>query len=333
MEMTIFFPALLLICSLSTAQLQAAAAANEIISHLRQTDAGNLSDNQQTFTQDINAVLREMSASLAGLKVEMRYLQRDYEAKTRELELQKDELDKLKQQYQAQAGELSSVKALTNITEDQVEALRREGEVKTKELEVQKKELDKLKEQHQAHAGELLRVQTRANGTETKVEALRREGKVKQVAFSASLMSSGNYGETGPFNTHTPLVFRYVATNIGNAYNPNTGFFTAPVRGAYHFELYIYGHGHASHPPGAVLTKNGEHIVIAYEHQSSGVVKATNGVTLLLEIGDIVFCVSGKTHGFMITKIVTQPSVVTCFSPCEQQAVLIATMNSATYQN
>ncbi|XP_014874208.1 complement C1q-like protein 4 [Poecilia latipinna] len=169
-----------------------------------------------------------MSASLAGLKVEMRYLQRDYEVKTREVEL--------------------------------------------------------LKQQYQAHAEELLRVQTRANGTETKVEALRREGEVKRVAFSASLLTSGSI-TIGPFNSHTPLVFKNVVSNIGNAYNPNT----APVRGAYHFELYIYGPGHASHSTGAVLTKNGEHIVMSYEHQPSHYAKSANGVTLLLEVGDLIF--------------------------------------------
>lgn len=45
---------------------------------------------------------------------------------------------------------------------------------------------------------------------------------VKQVAFSASLMASAS-GNVGPFNTQTPLVFRHVVANIGNAYNPNTG--------------------------------------------------------------------------------------------------------------
>ncbi|XP_071331093.1 uncharacterized protein [Trachinotus anak] len=240
------FPLLLLVCSLSTAQLQTESD-NEIIPHGKQTESqgrepANASDHQRTCTQDIHAVLREMSALLAEQRVEIRHLQRENEAQAaqlRELELQKTHLDELKQQVQAQSGDLTTIKARTNLTENQVEALKREREV-------------------------------------------------KQVAFSASLLASGS-GTVGPFNTHTALVFRHVVANIGNAYNPNTGFFIAPVRGAYHFEFYIGAHGHPSHPSGAVLVKNGQHIFIAYEHQTSHYGSSANGVTLLLEVGDVVF--------------------------------------------
>ncbi|XP_028439121.1 uncharacterized protein LOC114558971 isoform X2 [Perca flavescens] len=281
MEMTMCFPLLLLICSLSMAQLQTESD-NNIIPHGNQAgsqvrEPTNASDHQQTCTQDIHAVLREMSASLAEQRVEMRHLQRENEAqaaKLNELELQKTEVerqktevDKLKQQIQAQAAELITLKARSNVTEIQVEALKRDGEVQT---------------------AELITMKARTNVTENQVEALKRDGEVKQVAFSASLLASGS-GTLGPFNTHTPLTFRYVITNIGNAYNPNTGFFIAPVRGAYHFEFYIGADGANSHASAVVLVKNGEHICIAYEHQTSGYGSSAKGTTLLLEVGDVVF--------------------------------------------
>uniref|UniRef100_A0A3B5R8P7 C1q domain-containing protein n=1 Tax=Xiphophorus maculatus TaxID=8083 RepID=A0A3B5R8P7_XIPMA len=109
----------------------------------------------------------------------------------------------------------------------------------------------------------------------------------KQLAFSASLLASGS-GYTGPFNTDITLIFRNVVTNIGNAYNPNTGLFTAPVRGVYHFDFHIHGHG-STNPTSAVLVKNGEQIFTSWTHQPAGAQKASNGVSLLLEIGDVVF--------------------------------------------
>ncbi|XP_039460998.1 cerebellin-1-like [Oreochromis aureus] len=202
-------------------------------------ETAQTSDPEQTCKPDINSVLREMSALLAELKAEVRHLQKENEAQA----------------------------------------------AKVRELELQKTELDKLKEQHQAQGGELITIKSRANITENQVEALKREAEVKRVAFSAT--GSGS-GDIGAFNTHVPLVFKYVVSNIGNAYNSHTGSFTAPVRGAYHFEFYVFGHH--PHPTGAVLVKNGEHIFIAYEHSSSPhSVSSSNGVTLLLEVGDVVF--------------------------------------------
>ncbi|XP_038126124.1 uncharacterized protein LOC119773268 [Cyprinodon tularosa] len=249
METIMIFQLFLLICSFSTALLQSDSQ-NEIISHLKQTESqtegtGTLSDPQQRCTQDINAVLREMSASLGGLKVGMEYLQMDNEAKTKEIEL-------LKEQDQVQAAKVR-----------------------------------KLEQQYQAQAEELISVKARANNTEDQVEVLSKEGKEKRVAFSASLLASGG-GHIGPFNTQRPLVFRNVVANIGNAYNPDTVFFIAPVRGAYHFEFYLHGGGHASHTTGAVLVKNGKPFFTASAHQPSYSVSPSNGVTLLLEIGDVV---------------------------------------------
>uniref|UniRef100_A0A3B5LWF7 C1q domain-containing protein n=1 Tax=Xiphophorus couchianus TaxID=32473 RepID=A0A3B5LWF7_9TELE len=111
---------------------------------------------------------------------------------------------------------------------------------------------------------------------------------VKRVAFSASLLDLGS-NTFGPFNTFTTLVFRNVVTNIGNAYNRNSGFFVAPVKGAYHFEFYICGPGSPSHLVSAVLVRNGEHIFIATETQPSHLAAAGNAATLLLEVGDVVF--------------------------------------------
>uniref|UniRef100_A0A3B3YIC7 C1q domain-containing protein n=1 Tax=Poecilia mexicana TaxID=48701 RepID=A0A3B3YIC7_9TELE len=110
----------------------------------------------------------------------------------------------------------------------------------------------------------------------------------KHLAFSASLLASGQ-GHTGPFNTHITLIFKRVVTNIGNAYNRETGLFTAPVRGVYHFEFYIYGGGSSTNPTSAELVKNGEKIFMSWTSQPTGGQKASNGVSLLLEIGDVVF--------------------------------------------
>uniref|UniRef100_A0A8C5EFK0 Complement C1q-like protein 4 n=1 Tax=Gouania willdenowi TaxID=441366 RepID=A0A8C5EFK0_GOUWI len=139
-----------------------------------------------------------------------------------------------------------------------------------------------------AQAAELVTIKTKANITEKQVEALRKDREVRKVAFSTSLRTFGN-GHTGAFNTETNLIFKHVFENIGNAYNPHTGLFTAPVRGVYHFEFYIHGHGDSLHVMSAALVKNEQQICTAHVSQSSGGLSASNGVTLLLKVGDVVF--------------------------------------------
>uniref|UniRef100_A0A3P8NX49 C1q domain-containing protein n=1 Tax=Astatotilapia calliptera TaxID=8154 RepID=A0A3P8NX49_ASTCA len=203
MEITLFFSLLLLVCSVSTNQTE---ADNEILDQQI--------SNQQPCPQEIHAVLRELTASVAEQK------------------RQRSEIDKLKQQQQGTV--------CTHVSFKNVKFM-------------------------------------------TFLSFL-----VKQVAFSASLLAEGG-GITGPFNTHTTLVFKHLVTNIGNAYNPHTGIFTAPVRGAYHFEWYVCGPGDPVYGVAVVLFKNGERIFSAWERQASHFGTASNGASLRLETGDQVF--------------------------------------------
>ncbi|XDV25665.1 hypothetical protein PO909_029544 [Leuciscus waleckii] len=117
---------------------------------------------------------------------------------------------------------------------------------------------------------------------------LRKENRDREIAFSASLMQSGS-GHIGPFTTEITLTYRNVFTNIGNAYNPITGIFTAPLKGAYMFRISAYGHGGTAAT--AAIVKNGEHVVIAHDGQAQANDRSnsSNGVVLILEVGDVVY--------------------------------------------
>ncbi|KAF1378068.1 hypothetical protein PFLUV_G00185750 [Perca fluviatilis] len=120
----------------------------------------------------------------------------------------------------------------------------------------------------------------------TEVNKLKQQLQVRQVAFSASLVVEGE-SRTGPFPSETTLIYKYVPTNIGNAYNSNTGVFTAPVRGAYHFEWHFAGDN--SRGSAGWLVKNSQKVFAVYEQQGTGFLGVSNGLTLLLEVGDVVF--------------------------------------------
>ena len=51
----------------------------------------------------------------------------------------------------------------------------------------------------------------------------------------------------------------------------------------------MYGVGHGTRGAGVILHKNEELVVVAYSHQSTNVVNSSNGASLPLEVGDVVY--------------------------------------------
>ncbi|KAL3970580.1 fibroblast growth factor receptor 3 [Sarotherodon galilaeus] len=244
MKIIIFSPLLLLVCSVSADQTETAV--------------------QQSCPQDIHALLRELTASLAVQTERITVLQREQEQAVR-LKQQKTEIDQLKLLSKEQEAKLESQKTEINQLKQQSE--EQEGKVETQktELQSQKTEIDQLKLQLTQH--------------------LKQQLQVKQVAFSASQLEQGE-GNTGPFTQYTYLIFKHVVTNIGNAYNPHTGIFTAPVRGVYHFDCKVYGH--SNNNPAFYLAKNDILHFRVIEYLTSGSGSASNGASFLLEVGDRV---------------------------------------------
>ncbi|ROL53447.1 Complement C1q-like protein 2 [Anabarilius grahami] len=118
------------------------------------------------------------------------------------------------------------------------------------------------------------------------LDEMNKKNEDREIAFSASVMESGSE-YIGPFPTEITLTYRNVFTNIGNAYNPITGIFTAPLKGAYMFRISVHGYGptHAT----VHIYKNGEKVVIAHDNKPQGLLNSSNGVVLILEVGDVVY--------------------------------------------
>ncbi|XP_061144121.1 uncharacterized protein LOC133160459 [Syngnathus typhle] len=120
----------------------------------------------------------------------------------------------------------------------------------------------------------------RMESTETELRNMRN---VPKVAFAASLGGNGLQKSTSGMKK---LLFKDVLTNIGEAYDPETGYFTAPVRGVYYIRF--TANAPADFTMSAVLYKNDAQIQLITHEQPSGEGSdtASNGATLLLEKGD-----------------------------------------------
>ncbi|KAL2079176.1 hypothetical protein ACEWY4_024920 [Coilia grayii] len=151
-------------------------------------------------------------------------------------------------------------------------------------------EVAKLKAEVQRLDKDNQDIMAKLNETLEELEKLKQSGTAKggpKVAFSASLSASGEvylkHSQTSP-----NLVYRRIFANTGNAYDCNTGTFTAPVKGIYFFSFSTFGY--STFVSGAILTKNGHYMVSSYDPPSTdaGADTGGNSVVLPLEAGEQV---------------------------------------------
>ncbi|XP_048013065.1 complement C1q-like protein 2 [Megalobrama amblycephala] len=176
-------------------------------------------------------------------------------------------------------GKIKNMETIMKSLETEMERLRTENKELTATVTEQKENIRELRNEMKKKNEEI------SNLTLSQVE-LRKENRGREIAFSASLVESGDE-YIGPFTTHFTLTYKNVFTNIGKAYNPFTGIFTAPLKGAYMFRVSIYGV--AGTAATVSIIKNGEIVVSAYDEQPQGALNSSNGVVLILEVGDVVY--------------------------------------------
>ncbi|XP_070772799.1 uncharacterized protein [Enoplosus armatus] len=223
---------------------------------------------------DIWAEVRALRNMVVELKVELRNMEarvKDSESQVNELKAElmvtKVHVELLQLDNSVQATELNSLETRLTATESKTSDLEKEdADLQTRlsssesELLVSKSRIDQLE---------------RANAEKPK------------VAFYTALT---NAGLVGPYNTDMILKYSKVFTNIGNAYNPATGFFTAPVKGVYSLQFTMCGH--RAGYMGVYVYKNNQMIMFNVEFKEEADFESfTNSVVLELIAGDEIHLV------------------------------------------
>ncbi|XP_050991735.1 cerebellin 10 isoform X4 [Labeo rohita] len=160
------------------------------------------------------------------------------------------------------------------------------GKIKIMEtrIESMEKEMERLRTENTAQAKKL-------DDTKIKMDELIKENDVSKVAFSVSLSSSN-----GPHSRPRTLIYKHIFLNTGDAYNSNTGIFTAPMKGVYAFKVFSKTYGSQDDKGvSAGLFRNSQHVISTYVHQKSGFIGSSNGVSLLLEKGDKIYVILYRT--------------------------------------
>ncbi|XP_020331617.1 uncharacterized protein LOC109884022 isoform X2 [Oncorhynchus kisutch] len=198
-----------------------------------------------------------------------------------------DEMKGLRDMLFEQREKLRTMEGRVTACEGEVEAQKNTVMDLRIQLMVTKAKVAELEKDDAALEARLSASERELTTTRNDVEELKRQNTDRpNVAFSAAGLK--DKGPIGPFNTDTNLVYTRVITNIGKAYSPITGAFTAPVRGIYYIRFTAAQHGLGY--MGISMFKNGQATMSNYHYNSHGYwIHLSNGVILELEEGDVVY--------------------------------------------
>ncbi|XP_051255755.1 cerebellin 17 [Dicentrarchus labrax] len=242
-------------------------------------EVGAVEESTEQTISDIWAEVRALRDMVVELKVELRNMEarvKESESQVNELKTElmvtKVQMELLQRENSVQATQLISLETRLTATES-----------KTSDLEKQNAD---LQSRLSTSESELL-------VSKSRIDQLERENEEKpKVAFYTALTNSKN---VGPYNTDITLKFSKVFTNIGNAYNPATGFFTAPVKGVYYLQFTAFGH--QAFAFGITVYKNNQCIMYNADwHSNESDEFLTNSLVLELIAGDEIHLVLPSGH-------------------------------------
>ncbi|XP_042354532.1 uncharacterized protein LOC121952111 [Plectropomus leopardus] len=242
-------------------------------------DAAEEPTTKQT-TPDIWAEVRALRDMVVELKVHVELLQRE---------------------NSVQATELISLGTRLTASESKTSDLEKENaDLQTRlsssesELLISKSRIDQLERENAELQTRLNNSERELHDSKSRIDQLERlNAERPKVAFYAALIDAGHFG---PYNTDITLKYSKVFTNIGNAYNPATGFFTAPVNGVYSLQFTVSG-GNTGYM-GVKLYRNSRQIMfnVEWKEKNTDLQYLTNSVILELMAGDTVHLVLPSSY-------------------------------------
>ncbi|KAL3060882.1 hypothetical protein OYC64_009149 [Pagothenia borchgrevinki] len=250
--------------------------------------AQDQSSSQTQMSTDVWTELKELRDMAIEQRIKIQCLEQDNTVLEARMSFSEKDVEELQR-------EITDLLTRVTASENKSTVLETRMSSSEKEVEELQRENADLLARVTASENKSTALESRMSSSEKEVEELQRENADRpQVAFSAGLTDAG---PVGPFTTSTTLKYSKVFTNIGQAYSPTTGIFTAPVRGVYYFRFNVW-QARGSVWTGVELYHNDQMKMRLHDYNDGiGFVSASNSMVLQLEKGDVVYIVLTSGYG------------------------------------